>query len=627
MAIKTLVYGESSDTINIGSINWDASDSYYVYGNGGDDWLNFYIDGTVYMDMGSGNDTVSANGSGTGSIYGGDRDDLLTHSANYGDDGVFKLYGGNGNDYIRGFAGEADLIYGGWGNDTMEVGKGNVAYGGQGNDTYYLETGSVFLEQAGQGYDTVVSRNLTSFSFSGTNIEAFRSTYVGEGGTLTNITITGDAANNAATTGNGTDKLTMGGGNDTADGGGGMDSIYGGTGNDVLAGGNGNDKIWGDDGNDMLRGDGSTFDPYYGGDSLYGGAGDDTLESGHASGGQSDFLYGGAGNDTYQYLSIDGMGSIHEDVNGGIDTLETKLSNMGTPDNVENMTLLVTHTRNPVTGIYTADRSDGYGNALANVMTGHIGANFIFGGDGADTIRGLDGHDTVSGGNQNDLLYGGAGNDSLNGDSSNDWVYGGDGNDAVLGASGSDTLIGNAGDDTMIGSSGNDLEYGSDGTDRLDGGDGYDTLVGEAGNDALMGGGNSDYLYGGDANDMLSGGGSGDIMSGGLGADSFVFSNLTESAIGTGIDKVTDFSAAQGDKINLAPIDADVTSFNNTFVWKGMSMPEVAKAGNLWGQYFAATVYNPETVRVYGDVNSDNVADFSIDVQNLTTLDALAFIL
>jgi hypothetical protein len=62
------------------------------------------------------------------------------------------------------------------------------------------------------------------------------------------------------------------------------------------------------------------------------------------------------------------------------------------------------------------------------------------------------------------------------------------------------------------------------------------------------------------------------------------------------------------------------TTGDDAFVWKGMSAPEVAKAGNLWGEHFDATATSPERVRVYGDVNGDNVADFAIDVCSLSVL-------
>jgi hypothetical protein len=58
-----------------------------------------------------------------------------------------------------------------------------------------------------------------------------------------------------------------------------------------------------------------------------------------------------------------------------------------------------------------------------------------------------------------------------------------------------------------------------------------------------------------------------------------------------------------------------------------MAMPTTAKAGNFWGQAFAATNYDPEFVRVYADLNGDNVADMSIDGMGLNMLTANTFIL
>ena len=78
----------------------------------------------------------------------------------------------------------------------------------------------------------------------------------------------------------------------------------------------------------------------------------------------------------------------------------------------------------------------------------------------------------------------------------------------------------------------------------------------------------------------------------------------------------------------MAAIDADVNHLDDdAFAWMGMSMPDAHKTGTPWRQHFAATVYNPETMRVNGDINGDGTADFSIDVQNVAALDALTFIL
>jgi serralysin len=100
----------------------------------------------------------------------------------------------------------------------------------------------------------------------------------------------------------------------------------------------------------------------------------------------------------------------------------------------------------------------------------------------------------------------------------------------LLTGSGNDTVMGNAND--------NDVHSGA-GNDALHGGAGNDRLYGEAGDDAV----------GGDlGNDLLDGGSGGDNLTGGAGNDIFHY------AAGYGLDTVTDFSRAEGDRIDVASI-------------------------------------------------------------------------
>lgn len=80
--------------------------------------------------------------------------------------------------------------------------------------------------------------------------------------------------------------------------------------------------------------------------------------------------------------------------------------------------------------------------------------------------------------------------------------------------------------------------------DRLLGGGGKDTLLGSAGNDELRGGYGNDRLVGGTGRDLIDGGAGRDRLTGGAGADSFVF-----NAASDGGDKITDFNAAEGDRL------------------------------------------------------------------------------
>jgi Ca2+-binding RTX toxin-like protein len=102
---------------------------------------------------------------------------------------------------------------------------------------------------------------------------------------------------------------------------------------------------------------------------------------------------------------------------------------------------------------------------------------------------------------------------------------------------GSQTLRGTASADTLT---------GGDGDDRISGLGGDDKLSGGAGNDYLAGGTGTDNIDGGVGNDWLISGTARDVLTGGAGADIFVI-------IGTdqGQDTITDFNAADGDRVDL----------------------------------------------------------------------------
>jgi Ca2+-binding RTX toxin-like protein len=152
----------------------------------------------------------------------------------------------------------------------------------------------------------------------------------------------------------------------------------------------------------------------------------------------------------------------------------------------------------------------------------------------------------LSGNGADNVLIGNAGNNRIDGKGGHDSIDGGGGNDRITGGDGRDTLDGGDGNDTLFGGAGADLLRGGQGHDWLEGGKGRDTLDGGSGNDTLFGGAGPDVLRGGAGHDRLIGGEGDDTLTGGPGADTFVF------ARGMGRDVVTDFSRAEGDRIELA---------------------------------------------------------------------------
>lgn len=130
------------------------------------------------------------------------------------------------------------------------------------------------------------------------------------------------------------------------------------------------------------------------------------------------------------------------------------------------------------------------------------------------------------------------------------------------------TFNGGGGNDTLDGSAANGplLGRGGAGDDLLIGGSGRDVLLGGAGNDTLQGGAGADTLNGGTGDDILIGGLGRDVLTGGPGTDVFRFlstDDLPAPHGRVGPETITDFSQAQGDRIDLSAIDADVTAPGN----------------------------------------------------------------
>ena len=181
----------------------------------------------------------------------------------------------------------------------------------------------------------------------------------------------------------------------------------------------------------------------------------------------------------------------------------------------------------------------------ADVFTGVAGADSIDGGDGNDLINGAAGADTIAGSLGDDTINGGSGTSYLRGNEGNDLITGGDAFDDINGNMGDDTGHGGLGDDWVVGGKDNDQLFGEEGNDVIYGNLGNDTCDGGVGNDVIRGGQNDDVLLGGAGDDWLSGDKGNDTVTGGTGADSF------HSFVGAGIDRVTDFSLAQGDRVLL----------------------------------------------------------------------------
>ncbi len=167
--------------------------------------------------------------------------------------------------------------------------------------------------------------------------------------------------------------------------------------------------------------------------------------------------------------------------------------------------------------------------------------------NGNDNLQAAPGRAPLNGLAGDDTLTGTSGQDYLRGDEGADRLVGGDAFDDVHGNMGNDTVLGGAGDDWVVGGKDNDMLSGDDGDDIVYGNMGEDWNEGGAGADIVRGGQGNDQVFGQGGNDWLAGDRGDDTLSGGSGAD--IFHTFAEA----GLDRVTDFNAAEGDRVQLLP--------------------------------------------------------------------------
>ena len=199
----------------------------------------------------------------------------------------------------------------------------------------------------------------------------------------------------------------------------------------------------------------------------------------------------------------------------------------------------------------------------SDVLGGGTGADVVHGYGGADLIYGGGGSDHLYGGDGNDVIYAGlppgqggaapAGSTYLRGEAGDDYIVGGAGFDDINGNQGNDTIDGGPGaggpgaGDWLVGGQGNDLIFAHTGQNILYGNLGNDTLVAGSGGDLMRGGQGNDQIFGGPGADWLSGDRGDDTIVGGGGADIF------HTFSGAGMDRVLDFNAVEGDRVQLDP--------------------------------------------------------------------------
>ncbi|MGV3550791.1 M10 family metallopeptidase C-terminal domain-containing protein [Rhizobium sp.] len=146
-----------------------------------------------------------------------------------------------------------------------------------------------------------------------------------------------------------------------------------------------------------------------------------------------------------------------------------------------------------------------------------------------------------------------------------------------------------------------------------------DKLVGSEFGDRLVGKDGNDKLRGLDGEDILIGGKGADKLVGGNGADTFEFNSATESTK-KAYDTIVDFNFEEGDRIDLASVDANAKkSGNQDFKFigdEGFSR----KAGELQFDIRKGNTF------IEGDTNGDGKADFVIRLNGVHEVTADYFI-
>jgi Ca2+-binding RTX toxin-like protein len=278
----------------------------------------------------------------------------------------------------------------------------------------------------------------------------------------------------------------------------------------------------------------------------------------------------------------------------------------------------------------------GYGNAQNNTITGNDANNTLDGLAGADTMIGGLGDDTYVVDNVGDVIteLASAGTDTVQSTIAytltnnlenltllGSWAINGTGNTAnniLTGNAGVNVLNGNGGTDTLIGGRGDDIyivdsvddiikeTLSSNDVDSVQSsvswvlGTNLENLT-LTGSSAINGTGNQldNNIIGNDASNIVDGGNGGTDRLTGLGdADTFLFSSRPSSFRSSSPDHITDFSNAQGDKIQINKSAFGITTSTAT-----LSVVSNATALNTALSNASLFVYNTSNGELHWNQN------------------------
>jgi Ca2+-binding RTX toxin-like protein len=455
-----------------------------------------------------------------------------------GSSGGQSLAGTAGNDNLSGGSG-ADTLSGADGSDSLQGfgGDDRLDGGGGVDEAVYLNASAGVTvnlatagpQNTGDGIDTLVSIESLSGSQYADNL-----------------------------TGDGQANLLRGWlGGDTLSGGGGADTLDGREGADLLNGGDGDDHLMG----------------HMAADTMSGGAGADVFEfnltgdavAASALGGNLgvlDRILDWSSEDFLQFWGAPGanLGNYREITAGSYDTAYSQAQGAYSEFGVA-------YTAAQVGGdvvVFAPQYNQAVvlaGRTLSDISPANVGPTPSASppqpppsSGGANTPTA--GNDVLSATAASPTMMGGLGNDTITGGSAPDYLRGDEGNDKIVGGSAFDDINGNMGDDTASGGVGDDWVVGGKDNDSLSGDEGSDIVYGNLGTDTCDGGEGADIVRGGQDADLVRGGAGDDYVSGDRGDDTVVGgsgADLFHTFADSGLDRVLDFSIAEGDRVLLDP--------------------------------------------------------------------------
>ena len=270
------------------------------------------------------------------------------------------------------------------------------------------------------------------------------------------------------------------------------------------------------------------------------------------------------------------------------------------------------------------------------------GRNTVFAGAGNDVVRSLK--------EDGSLIQLGAGNDTYIGEGfgsfateRSDTVRGGLGNDMIVVTTFKSIYTGDAGNDRFFSFGQQNTFLGGSGIDTISyqprddapgrGGVTVDLLAGQAltgasrvetlrGIENVIGTASGDRLGGTQGGNVLEAGRGFDEMTGRGGGDRFVFRSVQDAPVDAeATDLIMDYTAAQGDRIDLRLIDAQSGVAGN----QAFSFIGAAAFSGRQGQLRAERLQDGILLEL--DVNGDGRADMHIGLVNVAAINAGAFLL